>query len=86
MILPDMKYSAWNNLKLKQWIMQAGISKEITFHCFRHTFATLQLTLGTDIYTLKDLLGHKAIKNTQIYGKIIDQKKVDAANRIKLKM
>ncbi len=86
MILPDMKYSAWNNLKLKQWIMQAGISKEITFHCFRHTFATLQLTLGTDIYTLKDLLGHKAIKNTQIYGKIVDQKKVDAANRIKLKM
>jgi integrase len=81
-VFKGLKYSAWNNLKLQQWIMQAGISKTITFHCARHTYATLQLTLGTDIYTVSKLLGHKELKTTQLYAKIIDQKKVDAANLI----
>lgn len=79
-----LHYSAWSNLKLQQWIMKAGISKSISFHCARHTFATLQLTLGTDIYTVSKLLGHKELKTTQIYAKVIDDKKRDAANRIKL--
>ena len=79
-----LKYSAWQNLKLQQWIMKADISKTITFHCARHTYATLQLTLGTDIYTVSKLLGHKELKTTQIYAKIIDAKKKEAANKIKL--
>ena len=69
-------------MKLQQWVMKAGISKTITFHCARHTYATLQLTLGTDIYTVSKLLGHKELKTTQVYAKIIDQKKVEAANII----
>ncbi|WP_245593073.1 tyrosine-type recombinase/integrase [Crocinitomix catalasitica] len=77
-----MKYSAWHNLKLQQWVMKAGISKTITFHCARHTYATLQLTQGTDIYTVSKLLGHRELKTTQIYAQIIDQKKVDATNVI----
>ena len=64
--------------------MRAGVSKIITFHCARHTYATLQLTLGTDIYTVSKLLGHRELKTTQIYAKIIDEKKKEAANRIKL--
>jgi integrase len=79
-----LKYSAWHNLKLQQWVMKAGISKTITFHCARHTYATLQLTLGTDIYTVSKLLGHKDLKTTQVYAKIIDEKKKDAANKIQL--
>jgi len=79
-----LKYSAWHNLKLQQWVMKAGISKTITFHCARHTYATLQLTLGTDIYTVSKLLGHKDLKTTQIYAKIIDERKKEAANKIKL--
>ena len=72
-------------LKLQQWVMKAGISKTITFHCPRHTYATLQLTLGTDIYTVSKLLGHKDLKTTQVYAKIIDEKKRwEAANRINL--
>lgn len=35
-----MKYSAWHNMKLQQWILRAGVSKIITFHCARHTYAT----------------------------------------------
>lgn len=83
-VLPGLHYSAWTNLKLQQWMMNAGISKTITFHCARHTYATLQLTLGTDIYTVSKLLGHKELRTTQIYAKVIDDKKREASNRIKL--
>ena len=84
-VIPGLNYSAWTNLKLQQWMMNAGISKTITFHCARHTYATLQLTLGTDIYTVSKLLGHKELRTTQIYAKVIDDKKREASNRIKLK-
>lgn len=83
-VFKGLVYSAWQNLKLKRWVLQAGIFKEITFHSFRHTYATLQLTLGTDIYTVSKMLGHKDLKTTMIYGKIVDEKKRDAANKIKL--
>ncbi len=79
-----LKYSAWHNLKLQQWMMRAGISKTITFHCARHTYATLQLSAGTDIYTVSKLLGHRELKTTQIYAKVIDQQKKEAANKIHL--
>lgn len=83
-VFKGLKYSAWHNLKLQQWVMRAGITKTITFHCARHTYATLQLTAGTDIYTVSKLLGHRELKTTQVYAKIIDDKKKEAANKIKL--
>lgn len=83
-VFKGLKYSAWHNLKLQQWMMKAGISKTITFHCARHTYATLQLTAGTDIYTVSKLLGHRELKTTQIYAKVIDAKKKEAANKIQL--
>ncbi len=79
--LPD---SAWISSPLKHWVESAGIDKKITFHCFRHTFATLQLTNGTDIYTVSKMLGHKDLKVTQIYAKIVDETKQKAAGAIKL--
>ena len=81
-IFQGFKYSAWTSLKLSEWIMRAGITKKITFHCFRHTYATLQLSLGTDIYTVSKLLNHKNVKTTQIYAKVIDQRRKEAAERI----
>lgn len=83
-VILGLNYSAWTNLKLQQWMMNAGISKTITFHCARHTYATLQLSLGTDIYTVSKLLGHKELRTTQIYAKVIDDKKREASNRIQL--
>ena len=81
-----LKYSAWHNVKLQQWMFSAGISKTITFHCSRHTYATLQIAHGTDVYTLQSMLGHKNIKNTQIYAKIMDARKIEAANKIKFNL
>jgi integrase len=81
-VFKDLKYSAWNNLKLKEWVMMAGIRKKITFHCARHSFATIQLDLGTDIYTVQKLLGHKELKTTQIYAKVMDKNKKKAMNKL----
>ncbi|WP_247236424.1 site-specific integrase [Telluribacter sp. SYSU D00476] len=84
-IFSGLVYSAWTNLKLREWILDSGIKKKgITFHSFRHTYATLQLELGTDIYTLSKMLGHRDLKTTQIYAKIVDKTKQQAANRIKI--
>ena len=69
---------------LAKWLIKAGIRKAITFHNFRHTFATLQLSEGTDIYTLSKLLGHKNVSTTQIYGKVIDSTKTTAMQKIKI--
>lgn len=54
----------------------------VLFHCGRHTFATMMLTLGADLYTTSKLLGHADVKMTQVYAKIINQKKDDAVNLV----
>jgi len=83
-LFEGLEYTAYHNKHLFQWIGAAGITKNITFHCFRHTFATLQLFNGTDIYTVSKMLGHKDLKTTQIYAKIVDASKREAADKIKL--
>ncbi len=85
-VFDGLKYSAYHNKHLFQWIGAAGITKDITFHNFRHTFATLQLFSGTDIYTVSKMLGHKDLKTTQVYAKVVDEAKRTAANKIKLDM
>lgn len=85
-VFKGLTYSAYENKHLYQWIGAAGITKNITFHCFRHTFATLQLSKGTSFYTVSKMLGHRDLKTTQIYAKIIDQTKREAADKIKLDM
>lgn len=52
------------------------------FHCSRHTFATMMLTLGVDIYTVSKLLGHSSVEQTLVYARLIDKKKEDAVKRI----
>ena len=54
----------------------------VLFHTARHTFATMLLTLGADLYTVCKLLGHSDVKTTQIYAKIINKKKEDAIGLI----
>ena len=68
------------NAHLKMWAAKAGITKVVTYHMSRHTFATMLLTLGADLYTVSKLLGHSQIKNTQIYAEIINRRKDEAVN------
>lgn len=70
------------NLVVAKWVRQSGIKKNISFHCARHTFAVMMISLGTDIYVVSKLLGHKDISTTQIYAKLLDEKKQEAVARI----
>ena len=70
------------NSTLREWCMGAGIKKHITFHCLRHSFASLLLENGVDIYTIKSLMGHTNVKTTQIYTHIVDAAKEKAANTL----
>ena len=70
------------NLALKHLAKRAGINKTLTFHCSRHTFATMTLTAGTDIYTTSKLLGHTNVHTTEIYADVVMDKKVDAINLV----
>ena len=84
LIFEGLQDPSWISRPVARWVEAAGITKHITFHCFRHTYATLQLTSGTDIYTVSKMLGHKKVTTTQIYAKIIDEKKEAAADAIKI--
>ena len=70
------------NKHIGRWLRENGIEKHITFHCARHTFATLCLTYDIDLYTVSKLLGHTDIKHTQIYAKIIDKKRDEAIDKL----
>ena len=83
-VFEDLPDPSWISRPLKKWVESAGIKKNITFHCFRHTFATLQLSNGTDIYTVSKMLGHTNVKTTEIYAKVIDEKKNRASQAIQL--
>ena len=69
-------------MALRKWASEAGITKHLTFHTARHTFATMMLTLGADLYTTSKLLGHTDVATTQIYAKIVDKKKDEAVNLV----
>lgn len=84
LVFEGLQDPSWISKPVKRWVEAAGITKHITFHCFRHTYATLQLANGTDIYTVSKMLGHKKVTTTQIYAKIVDEKKEKAADTIVL--
>jgi len=78
----DIHSPTCTNTALRIWCMRAGIDKDITFHCARHTFATMMLDLGTDIYTVSKLLGHRELSTTQLYTKVLDKNKQKAVANI----
>lgn len=81
-VFPDIHSPSCTNNTIKNWVARAGIDKEITFHCGRHTFATLMLDISTDLYTVSKLLGHRNISTTQIYAKVMDKNKQAAVAKI----
>ena len=73
--------NAYANKILKELMQKAGISKSISMHCARHTFAVMALQLGIPMEVLSKLLGHKDLKTIQIYGKIVSRTMDDAMDR-----
>lgn len=66
LISNDLRFYVANLLTAALWVL---------FHMSRHTFATMELTLGADLYTTSQLLGHRDVETTQVYAKIVDAKK-----------
>ena len=67
---------------MARWTAAAGIRKHVTFHTARHTFATLALAAGADLYTVSRMLGHRSITTTQIYAKVLDAARREAVERL----
>ena len=81
-------FSTWQNTEMSlisnglRLIFTCSLSLALPciFHLARHTFATMMLTLGADLYTVSKLLGHTSVRMTQVYAKIVNKKKDDAVN------
>ncbi len=56
------------------------INKHITYHCSRHTAATLAISAGAELYSVSKILGHSSITSTQVYAKVNLEKKIEAVN------
>ena len=77
-VFKGLKYDSYTNVALAQWVMRAGITKNVTFHAGRHTFAVNQLARGVDIYSLSRLLGHSELRTTEIYADILETRRTEA--------
>ena len=63
---------------------KAGITgKELTYHCSRHTAATLAISAGAELYSVSKILGHRNLVSTQVYAKVNLEKKMETVNLTK---
>ena len=67
---------------MQKWAEDAGLDKHLHFHLSRHTYGTMLITAGVDLYTASKMMGHADVRPTQIYAKIIDKKKKEAVSLI----
>lgn len=65
---------------LKEWMKDCKIDKHITFHCSRHTAATLAISAGAELYSVSKILGHRNLVSTQVYAKVNLEKQMEAVN------
>ena len=59
---------------------KAGIEKDFTYHSSRHTTATLAISAGADISSVKEVLGHSSVTSTEVYAKVNLEKKIEAVS------
>ena len=84
LVFPSLPSSPTLDRRVVKWAESAKIKKHVTFHVSRHTYATLLLAYGADLFTVSRLLGHKNVSTTQIYAKIMDENKRKAVDNIPL--
>lgn len=87
----DLALPILSNQKMNSYLKEItgvlGINKELTFHCARHTFATtVTLTNGVPIESVSKMLGHRNLKTTQHYAKILDRKVSDDMMTLRSKL
>lgn len=70
------------NFWLSEWVKAAGITKHITFHCSRHTCATLLLSNGMGLQNVQAQLGHSSSKTTEVYAKLVNSARKQTANKM----
>lgn len=73
--------NAYFNKVIKELAKKAKIKKHLTMHTARHTHATIALSLGVQTEVIGDIMGHKDLKTTQIYTKILDERKDEAIDK-----
>lgn len=78
LVFPNLPIISSADRALKYMAKRAGIQKSISFHCSRHSCATLTLAAGGDLYTTSRMLGHTDIHSTEIYAKVMPEAKVAA--------
>jgi integrase len=83
-VFEGLKERPSNNVAISVWIAYAGIKKHITFHCFRHTYASLLSDANVPVALISDMLGHKDLSTTQKYIHTLDSAKREAAEKIQL--
>lgn len=83
-VFDGLKYHHTRGASFKKWLIDAGIERHFTFHGFRHTCAVMHIQEGTDIYTLSQLLGHRSLKDTLVYAKVLSPKKREAVTRLEI--
>ncbi len=67
------------------FICSLSLALPCIFHLARHTYATLQLAAGTDLYTISKMLTHSNVGTTQIYVDVVSDLKRKASEQITLK-
>ena len=70
------------NHQIWQLARRAGLEKRISTHTGRHTFATMLISKGASIYDVKELLGHRDIKMTQVYAHLAERRKQELVERL----
>ncbi len=63
------------NYTIHRWRVRAGITKKITFHSGRHTFATLALSNGVPLKVVSDYLGHSSVTQTEVYARLLEDER-----------
>ncbi len=78
------KSTSFINEKLREMASDAGITKRVHFHISRHSWATLALSRGVDIYTVSKIMGHSSVAVTEIYANLINKKRDEVSGIINL--
>lgn len=80
----SLTYSSHLNDALREWVLEAGIDKEVSFHCGRHSQAVALLAAGHTLSEVQDRLDHSSVQSTQVYAKIMDSAKIRMAASIRI--